>query len=267
MPLGTRALWIDYANLLASDRPNTVSTTTAVTLAEKIAIANEVYQWLYLAGTPRVSYLSQAGFTHGDGTVVVADATLKIATQAANTLDTTLANIEEFFSVHFEGLASSDPGTIESVPRMEYLEHNEFLAVKATLADATAPKYVHWERLAISAIGSEQTSVGKWRLSFAPGKSQTAGAGSWYFSVVCRRSLSLPSTALSSGSPLSADGSVPELLPHETYLGARLTAYEILTKMGTDPKWSQRLVRNVPAYMMRSFIAARGLGEASVGSA
>lgn len=261
MPLNTRAIWIDYASLLAGDRS---ATNPALTSAEKVAIANEIYQWLHLALTPRVTYLTHTGFTHADGTTVVADSGLTIATQAASTMDTALTNIEEMFSVHFEGLAGADPGTIESATRLEYLEHNEFLAEKARLSDATAPRYVHWERLATdSAVGS---TVGKWRLSVAPGKSQAVGAGSWWFSVVCRRALSSPSTDLSSSPPLSADGSVPDLLPHETYLGGRLLAYEIMLRSGVDPKWPERLVRNVPSYMLRSFRAARGLGEESVGN-
>ena len=259
MPLGTRVLLVDYANLLAGDRS---TTNPAISATEKNAIANEVYQWLHLALTPRVSYLTQAGFTHADGTTVAADSGLVLATQGGSTFDTTLTNIEELFSVHFEGLAGADPGTIESVPRMEYLEWGEFRSVKASLADATAPRFVHWERLATdTVVGS---SVGKWRIHVAPGKSQTSGAGSWYLSVVCRRALSSPDTDLSTTSPLSADGSTLDLLPHETYLCARFLAYEIMMKSGCDPKWTKRLMRNIPGYLVKSFRAARGLGEMSV---
>lgn len=260
MPLDTRALWVDYASLLAGDRS---STRPAMTAAEKAAIANEVYLWLYTAMTPRVSYVNYGGFTHADGTTVGADSGLVITAAADGTMDLVLTNIEEMFSVHFEGASLSSTSTIESVPRLEYLEHNEFLAQSARLADAVAPRYVHWERLGVAGT-STPDEVGKWRLSVAPAKLQTSAEANWYFSLVCRRGLSNPDTSLASASPLSADASIPDLLPHETYLGARLTAYEIMMKTGVDAKWPKRLVRNVPSYLMRSFIAARGLGEATV---
>ena len=259
MPLGTRALWIDYANLLGGDRS---STNPALTAAEKIALANEIYDWLYLAGTPRVSYLSQAGFAHADGTTVVADSGLRLVAAGDYLMTTALTNIAEVFSVHFEGLAGADPGTIESVPQLEYLELGELLERRATLGSGTTQRYVHWRRLATTTAATP-TAVGKWELMIAPAKSPTAGAGTWWFSVVCRRGLSTPDADLSTSAPLSGDSSVPDLLPHETYLGARLTAFEILLRTGADPQWAKRCVRNVPKYLMTSFMAARGLGDAT----
>lgn len=259
MPLGTLALWRDYANLLGLDRS---AVNPAITAAEKNAIANEIYDWLYLAGTPRVSYLSQAGFAHADGTTVAADSGLRLVNASDYLMTTALTNIAELFSVHYEGLAGADPGTIESVPQMEYVEYGDMVMLRQKLGAGTAPRYVHWRRLATT-TAAQPTAVGKWELLIAPAKSQAAGAGTWWFSMVCRRSLSLPDADLATTSPLSADGSVPDLLPHETYLGARLTAYEILLRSGADPKWAKRIVRNVPKALMVSFRAARGLGEAT----
>lgn len=259
MPLGTLALWRDYANLLGGDRS---ATNPALTAAEKNALINEIYEWLYLSATPRVSYLSQAGFAHGDGTTVVADSGLRLVNASDYLMTTAKTDIAEMFSVHYEGLAGADPGTIESVPQLEYLEHGELLTQRVRLGTGTAPKYVHWRRLATSTAATP-TAVGKWELLVAPAKSQASGAGTWWFSVVCRRGLSAPDADLSSAPPLSADGSVPDLLPHETYLGARLTAFEIALRSGADPVWAKRIVRNVPRYLLTSFKAARGLGEAT----
>lgn len=259
MPLATLARLRDYANLLATDRS---TTNPALTQPEKDAIINEVYDWLYLSATPRVSYLSQAGFSHGDGTTVVADSGLKLVNASDYLMTTTLTSIAEVFGVHFEGLAGADPGTIESVPRLEYLERSEFLTQRARLGTGTAPRFVHWRRIATGSAATP-TLVGRWEITVAPSKSQASGAGSWWFSMVCRRGLSAPDADLSTTSPLSADGSAPDLLPHETYLLGRLAAFEILLRSGGEPKWAKRLVRNVPGYLMRSFIAARGLGEAT----
>ena len=261
MPLSTRALWIDYANMLGLDR---ASTAASITSAEKIALANEIYEWVYLACSPRVSYYSQAGFSHADGTTVVADSGLTISTQDDYLMTTTLTNISEVFSVHFEGVGATDPGTIESTTELEYLEQGEFGARRAALGSSTAPRYVHWRRVAASSAAAP-TAVGKWQILVAPAKSQaTGGSTRWFFSMTARKAPSLPDADITSSPPLSADASVPELLPHETYLGGRLMAYEIMLRSGQNAGLAKYIVRNVPKYLLKSFQAARGLGEISV---
>jgi hypothetical protein len=254
----TLGAWRDYANLLALDRG---TTNPVMTAAEKNGLINEVYDWLHAAMTPRVEYLSQAGFTHADGVTVTADSGLRLVNASNYLMTTNLTNIAELFSVHFEGLAGADPNTIEST-QLEYLEHTEFLERRATLGNATAPRYVHWRRLAVTGATS-QSSVGKWELVVAPAKSQASGAGTWWFSAVVRRELVSPTTDISSAPALSGDSAVPDLLPHEVYLGARLVAFEIAARNGRDPAFCNRIVRNVPKYLLKSWQAARGIGEAT----
>ena len=258
MPLNTRALVIAYGNLLGGNRS---STAPALTSTETINLANEIYDWLYLALTPRVAYHTHAGFTHADGITVVADSGLRLVNAADYMMTSNLTTHAELFSVHFEGLAASDPATIEST-QLEYLDQHEFLERRAALGSDVAPRYVHWRRLSTTATTSV-TAVGKWEILVAPAKSQASGAGHWYFSLVSRKQLTAPNTAIVSSPPLSGDSSAPDLLPHETYLFGRLLAYEIAYRTGR-PKRARLIARNIPRYLLRSFNAARGIGEITV---
>lgn len=187
---------------------------------------NKWYRWIVRFGGPRVIRESSTD----------CGLTLAIGAYSMLTTPTNYLRIVKLFTESATGTTSGN--------ELEFMERGAFeLLRKLGGSSETTPHYWSAWRESSPAAGA---SVGKWRVVVTPVADATR-----YFSVLAEKGIT----------ELSGDSDIPDILPHEGDILARLVGADMLTLMGRDAAKREAVLSGIPQEMRESLNNADGTGK------